>query len=277
MERLLRTRYMNHLLRMLPPFFERNRTGDLMAKATNDLRSVAATAGFGMLVMTDSTIYLIVVLFAMGFIVSWKLTLAAILPMPIIAIGMVIYGRAIHKRYTLAQDAFGDMNDQVLESVAGVRVIRAYVQERADQQRFQDITDDVYRKNLAVAKVDALFEPTINFSIGLSYVIGLAYGVPRVPKSNHARRSRIVQYVPRDDDLADVCDRGIDQYHAAGNASLDRVNETLKTPPDVADVADPVDVKVPDTIQFKDVTFRYPTSTIENLQNISFTLQKGRR
>ncbi|SEK30702.1 ATP-binding cassette, subfamily B [Paenibacillus sp. cl141a] len=275
-ERLLRTRYMNHLLRMLPPFFERNRTGDLMAKATNDLRSVAATAGFGMLVMTDSTIYLIVVLFAMGFIVSWKLTLAAILPMPIIAIGMVIYGRAIHKRYTLAQDAFGDMNDQVLESVAGVRVIRAYVQERADQQRFQDITDDVYRKNLAVAKVDALFEPTINFSIGLSYVIGLAYGVYLVFQ-NQITLGDLVSFnmylgmmiwpMFAIGELINIMQRG--------NASLDRVNETLKTPPDVADVADPVNVKVPDTIQFKDVTFRYPTSTIKNLQNISFTLQKG--
>ena len=62
-----------------------------------------------------------------------------------------------------------------------------------------------------------------------------------------------------------------------GNASLDRVNETLKTPPDVTDAANPVDVKVPDTIQFKDVTFRYPTSTIDNLKNINFTLEKVRR
>ncbi|WP_339293540.1 ABC transporter transmembrane domain-containing protein [Paenibacillus sp. FSL W8-0187] len=275
-ERLLRTRYMNHLLRMLPPFFERNRTGDLMAKATNDLRSVAATTGFGMLVMTDSTIYLIVVLFAMGFIVSWKLTLAAILPMPIIAIGMVIYGRAIHKRYTLAQDAFGDMNDQVLESVAGVRVVRAYVQERADQQRFQDITDDVYRKNLAVAKVDALFEPTINFSIGLSYVIGLAYGVYLVFQ-NQITLGDLVSFnmylgmmiwpMFAIGELINIMQRG--------NASLDRVNETLKTPPDVTDAANPVEVEVPDTIQFKDVTFRYPTSTIDNLKHINFTLQKG--
>lgn len=182
-ERILRSRYMNHLLRMTPPFFERNRTGDLMARATNDLRAVANTAGFGMLVMTDSTAYLSVVLLAMGFLISWKLTLAAILPLPFIALAMKIYGKVIHERYTAAQDAFGDMNDQVLESVAGVRVIRAYVQERSDEKRFQQITDDVYRKNMHVAKLDALFEPTIRLCVGLSYIIGLAFGVYLVFKN----------------------------------------------------------------------------------------------
>lgn len=275
-ERLLRTRYMNHLLGMLPPFFERNRTGDLMAKATNDLRSVAATAGFGMLVMTDSSVFLFTVLFAMGFLVSWKLTLAAILPMPIIAIGMVIYGRAIHKRYTLAQDAFGVMNDQVLESVAGVRVVRAYVQERADQKRFQEITDDVYRKNLAVAKVDALFEPTINFSVGLSYVIGLSYGVYLVFQ-NQITLGDLVAFnmylgmmiwpMFAIGELINIMQRG--------GASLDRVNETLNTPSDITDPEHPQAPSVPNSIAFQNVTFRYPTSSVDNLKNISFTLNKG--
>lgn len=275
-ERLLRTRYMNHLLRMLPPFFEKNRTGDLMAKATNDLRSVAATAGFGMLVMTDSTVYLFVILLAMGFLVSWKLTLAAILPLPIIAVGMVIYGKAIHKRYTAAQDAFGVMNDQVLESVAGIRVVRAYVQEREDERRFKEITDDVYRKNLAVAKVDALFEPTINFSIGLSYVIGLAYGVYMVFQ-NQITLGDLVSFnmylgmmiwpMFAIGELINIMQRG--------SASLDRVNDTLMVAPDVEDPAEPAAVAVPETIEFKHVTFRYPTSGIDNLNNINLTLRRG--
>ncbi|NMO96261.1 ABC transporter ATP-binding protein [Paenibacillus lemnae] len=275
-ERLLRTRYMNHLLRMMPPFFEKNRTGDLMAKATNDLRSVANTAGFGMLVMTDSTFFLFVILFAMGFIVSWKLTLAAILPLPIIAVGMVIYGKAIHKRYTAAQDAFGDMNDQVLESVAGVRVIRAYVQEREDQRKFQQITDDVYRKNLTVAKVDALFEPTINFSIGLSYVIGLSYGVYMVFQ-NQITLGNLVSFnmylgmmiwpMFAIGELINIMQRG--------NASLDRVNSTLSVKPDVPEPQHPVDVQIPESIQFDHLSFRYPSSNTDNLKDISLTLSRG--
>lgn len=275
-ERLLRTRFMNHLLRMTPPFFERNRTGDLMARATNDLRSVASTAGFGMLTLTDSTVYLSVVLVAMGTLISWKLTLAAILPLPFIALAMSIYGKAVHERYTLAQDAFGDMNDQVLESVAGIRVIRAYVQERMDERRFADITDDVFRKNLAVARMDALFEPTIRLCVGLSYVIGLGYGIYLV-FHNDITLGELVSFnmylgmmiwpMFAIGELINIMQRG--------SASLDRVNETLDVQPDVQDAAQPVPVDRLESIRMKDVTFRYPTSTIDNLSHVSLDLKRG--
>lgn len=275
-ERLLRTRFMNHLLRMTPPFFERNRTGDLMARATNDLRSVASTAGFGMLTLTDSTVYLSVVLVAMGTLISWKLTLAAILPLPFIALAMSIYGKAVHERYTLAQDAFGDMNDQVLESVAGIRVIRAYVQERMDEKRFADITDNVFRKNLAVARMDALFEPTIRLCVGLSYVIGLGYGIYLV-FHNDITLGELVSFnmylgmmiwpMFAIGELINIMQRG--------SASLDRVNETLDVQPDVQDAAQPVPVDRLESIRMKDVTFRYPTSTIDNLSHVSLDLKRG--
>ncbi len=275
-ERLLRTRFMAHLLRMTPPFFERSRTGDLMARATNDLRSVAQTVGFGMLTLTDSTIYLLTVLLAMGFLISWKLTLAAILPLPFIALSMAIYGKVIHSRYTLAQDAFGDMNDQVLESVAGVRVIRAYVQERQDEKRFQDITNDVYRKNLAVAMVDGLFEPTIRLFVGLSYIIGLGYGIYLV-FNNELTLGNLVSFniylgmmiwpMFAIGELINIMQRG--------NASLDRVNETLAVKPDVEDIDEPFPIKRPDRIEFENVVFRYPTSTVDNLQQVSFRIKAG--
>ncbi|AET60469.1 ABC transporter ATP-binding protein [Paenibacillus terrae] len=275
-ERLLRTRFMNHLLRMTPPFFERNRTGDLMARATNDLRSVASTAGFGMLTLTDSTVYLSVVLVAMGTLISWKLTLAAVLPLPFIALAMSIYGKAVHERYTLAQDAFGDMNDQVLESVAGIRVIRAYVQERMDEKRFADITDDVFRKNLAVARMDALFEPTIRLCVGLSYVIGLGYGIYLV-FHNDITLGELVSFnmylgmmiwpMFAIGELINIMQRG--------SASLDRVNETLNVDPDVQDAAHPVSVYHPESITMKDVTFRYPTSSIDNLSHVNLELKRG--
>ncbi|WP_178021912.1 ABC transporter ATP-binding protein [uncultured Paenibacillus sp.] len=275
-ERLLRTRFMSHLLRMTPPFFERSRTGDLMARATNDLRSVATTVGFGMLTLTDSTAYLTVIFVAMSTLISWKLTLAAIIPLPFIALAMKIYGKIIHERYTLAQDAFGDMNDQVLESVAGVRVIRAYVQERHDEQRFADITEDVYKKNLAVAKVDAYFEPTIRLCVGLSYAIGLTYGIYLV-FHNELTLGDLVSFnmylgmmiwpMFAIGELINVMQRG--------GASLDRVNETLNVKPDVEDVPNPTPVETPETIEFKDVTFRYPTSTIHNLEHIDLTIKRG--
>ncbi|MNZ54195.1 putative multidrug resistance ABC transporter ATP-binding/permease protein YheI [compost metagenome] len=189
---------------------------------------------------------------------------------------MKIYGKIIHERYTLAQDAFGDMNDQVLESVAGVRVIRAYVQERNDEQQFTDITNDVYAKNLAVAKVDAFFEPTIRLCVGLSYAIGLTYGIYLV-FHNELTLGDLVAFnmylgmmiwpMFAIGELINIMQRG--------GASLDRVNETLNVVPDVQDAANPTVVDRPDTIEFKDVTFRYPTSTINNLEHIDLSIRRG--
>lgn len=189
---------------------------------------------------------------------------------------MSIYGKAVHERYTLAQDAFGDMNDQVLESVAGIRVIRAYVQERMDEKRFADITDDVFRKNLAVARMDALFEPTIRLCVGLSYVIGLGYGIYLV-FHNDITLGELVSFnmylgmmiwpMFAIGELINIMQRG--------SASLDRVNETLDVQPDVQDAAQPVPVDRLESIRMKDVTFRYPTSTIDNLSHVSLELKRG--
>ncbi|WP_028596005.1 ABC transporter ATP-binding protein [Paenibacillus assamensis] len=275
-ERKLRSRFMRHLLKMTPTFFEKNRTGDLMAKATNDMRSVSQTTGYGMLLITDSTVFLLTVLVAMSVLIHWKLTLAALLPLPIIAVAMKVFGKMIHERYTTAQDAFGVMNDQVLESVGGVRVLRAYVQERNDETRFRDITQDVYKKNVAVAKVDALFDPTIRFAIGLSYMIGLGYGAYLIIHNEltigellvfNMYLGMLIWPMFAIGDLINVMQRG--------NASLDRINETLYYKPDVADAASTQEVSVPEKFEWKQYQFRYPSSTVNNLEEVTLTLLKG--
>ncbi|WP_088548836.1 ABC transporter ATP-binding protein [Paenibacillus aquistagni] len=275
-ERKLRSKYMSHLLKMTPPFYEKYRTGDLMARATNDLRSVSETAGYGMLLITDSTVFLLVVLVAMISLISWKLTLAALLPLPIIALAMKVFGKMIHERYTIAQDAFGTMNDQVLESVGGVRVIRAYVQEQHDEKRFRDIVQDVFKKNVDVAKVDAMFDPTIRFSIGLSYLIGLGYGAYLIIHNEisigdlvafNMYLGMLIWPMFAIGDLINIMQRG--------NASLDRVNETLDYEPDVQDAKSPVNIQVPETLTWRNYQFRYPTSTVDNLIDINLTLRKG--
>lgn len=275
-ERKLRSKYMGHLLKMTPPFYEKFRTGDLMARATNDLRSVSETAGYGMLLITDSTVFLLVVLVAMISLISWKLTLAALLPLPIIALAMKVFGKMIHERYTIAQDAFGAMNDQVLESVGGVRVIRAYVQEQHDEKRFRDIVQDVYKKNVDVAKVDAMFDPTIRFCIGLSYMIGLGYGAYLIIHNEisigdlvafNMYLGMLIWPMFAIGDLINIMQRG--------NASLDRVNETLNYEPDVKDGKESLPIDLPETLTWKNYQFRYPTSTVDNLIHINLTLQKG--
>jgi ATP-binding cassette subfamily B protein len=276
LERLLRSRLMRHFLRMTPTFYERNRTGDLMARSTNDLGAVAQTAGFGILTLIDSTLFMITILIVMAGLISVKLTLAALLPLPLMALAMKHYGKKIHERFMDAQDAFGDLNDQVLESVSGVRVIRAFVQEEASRERFSAKTNEVLGKNIAVARIDALFEPTMKVLVGTSYLIGLCYGGYLV-FHNEITLGELVSFnvflgmliwpMFAIGELINIMQRG--------NASLDRVNETLGYKPDVEDATAPIHVEEPSSLQFRDVTFRYPSSAVNNLIGVSFKLRQG--
>ncbi|MEB1808180.1 MAG: ATP-binding cassette domain-containing protein [Bacillaceae bacterium] len=275
-ERIMRTRFMAHLLKMTPTFYEKNRTGDLMARATNDLKAISMTAGFGILTLVDSTIFMIIIIGVMGFTISWQLTLAALLPLPFMALAIYYFGKLIHQRFTIAQDSFGNLNDNVLESVSGVRVIRAYVQEKADEKRFNEMTEDVYNKNIAVAKIDALFEPTVKILVGISYVIGLGYGAYLVFHqtitlgeliSFNVYLGMLIWPMFAIGELINVLQRG--------NASLDRVNETLDYEADVQDDAEPTEIKVPGTISFSHYSFRYPSSATDNLKDISLLVDRG--
>ncbi|MEC2183308.1 multidrug ABC transporter ATP-binding protein BmrC [Bacillus spizizenii] len=276
MEKILRTKLMGHLLAMSPPFYEKNRTGDLMARGTNDLQAVSLTTGFGILTLVDSTMFMMTIFLTMGFLISWKLTFAAIIPLPIMAIAISLYGSKIHERFTEAQNAFGALNDRVLESVSGVRVIRAYVQETNDVRRFNEMTADVYQKNMKVAFIDSLFEPTVKLLVGASYLIGLGYGAFLVFR-NELTLGELVSFnvylgmmiwpMFAIGELINVMQRG--------NASLDRVNDTLSYQPDVMDPEQPVELKEPGDIVFSHVSFTYPSSTSGNIQDISFMVRKG--
>ncbi|MBB2479095.1 ATP-binding cassette domain-containing protein [Bacillus sp. APMAM] len=276
LERKLRSRLMGHFFKMTPAFYERNRTGDLMARATNDLKAISVTAGFGILTLTDSTIFMSTILLTMGILVSWKLTFAAILPFPIMAVLITIYGKKIHERFIKAQDSFGDLNDRVLESVAGVRVIRAYVQERADEKLFSDMTEDVFKKNMDVVKIDSLFDPTIKILTGVSYLIGLGYGAYLVFHqqitlgdlvSFNVYLGMMIWPMFAIGELMNLMKRG--------SASLDRVEETLNQKEDVLNPEVPSLVDTPENIQFEQYTFQYPSSNTPNLSNLRLSFERG--
>ena len=275
-ERQLRSSLMGHFLKMTPTFFEKNRTGDLMARATNDLRAISETAGFGILTLVDSTLYMATIIVAMGVLVSWELTLFALIPLPILAIIVQVLGKKIHVRYMAAQDAFGDMNDSVLESVGGVRVVRAYVQERASEKDFADMTDDVYEKNMAVERIDALFAPVTKVLTTISYMIGLGYGAFLVAEGTmtlgdlvafNVYLGMIVWPMFAIGELINTLQRG--------NASLDRVNETLDYKEDVVDPKHPKFTEKPEHIGFRNFNFTYPQSSSINLQGINLSMNSG--
>lgn len=275
-ERMLRSHLMRHFLKMTPAFYEKNRTGDLMARATKDLKDLGLTAGFGILTLIDSTVWMITLVIVMSTLISWKLTLAAVLPLPILAYSMQFLGKRIHQRFKKAQQAFGEMNNGVLETVSGTRVIRAFVQERAAESKFGQVTDDVLHKNIEVAKTHALFEPIIKIVVGLSYLTGLGYGAYLVFQNELTIGSLVtfnlllgmlIWPMFAIGELINIMQRG--------NASLDRVNETLGWQADIEDTKDVVRIAKAEDIVFSELSFRYPSSEKDNLSRLNIKLERG--
>ncbi|NWO13397.1 ABC transporter transmembrane domain-containing protein [Virgibacillus sp.] len=276
LEKWMRSKLMQHFLSMTPIFFSKYRTGDLMARSTNDLKAISLTAGFGVLTLVDSSIFMLMIIAMMGFTISWKLTLVALIPLPIMAIVMNKYGAVIHKRFSTAQAAFGEMNNEVLESIRGVRVIRAFVQEKYDAKRFEQRTKDVYEKNIAVAKIDALFEPTMKILVGLSYTIGLGYGALLVFENVltlgdlvtfNVYLGMLIWSMFAVGELINVLQRG--------NASLDRINHILNYQADVTESDVPVHVEKVTSITFDHVSFAYPNTDKNQLEQVSFQIKQG--
>ncbi len=276
LEKKMRSRLMTHFLKMTPTFFGKHKTGDLMARSTNDLKAIALTAGFGILTLVDSTTFMLMLIAVMGFTISWKLTLAALIPLPLMAIIMNKYGAVIHARFMKAQTAFGDMNNEVLESIRGVRVLRAFVQERQDAKRFHTMTEDVYNKNMDVARIDALFDPTMKILVGTSYTIGLGYGAMLV-FDNVITLGDLVTFnvylgmliwpMFAVGELINILQRG--------NASIDRVYEILRYKPDIHRPDHPIRVSEVETISFNDVYFSYPFTQRNQLEISKLEIHKG--
>jgi ATP-binding cassette, subfamily B, multidrug efflux pump len=276
LEKVLRRRLMHQFLRMTPSFYEKNRTGDLMARATNDLNAVSLTAGFGIMTLIDSTFYLIAIIIAMGVFVSWKLTLLAMIPIPIMAYIMQIIGKVVHERFMTAQDAFGGLNDDVLESVAGVRVVRAYVQEDADMKHFADHSEEVFKKNMDVVKVNALFMPLTKIGTSICYIVAFGYGAVLVSNGELSVGQLVTFTVYLGLAIWPMFAIGeLINTLQQGNASLDRVHETLDTVDAVLNAEQTKSVDNPTTIGFDEFTFQYPLSQVTNLKQINLHVPKG--
>lgn len=274
LETLMRRKLMQKFLSMSPTFFERNRTGDLMAKSTNDLNQIRNTAGIGILTLVDSTTFMATIILTMIITVSWKLTLAALIPLPLLAILEIELGKRIHKRYMVSQKSFGDMNDSVLESIEGVRVTRAYVQEDKLNKDFKTMTTNVVEKFMNVEKMDAYFQPITIIVTAASQAIGIGFGAYLVNTGEMTIGGLISFTVYLNMLVWPMFSVGIlINIMQRGNASLDRVYETLNEKETVEDVNSP-DVPSHDVLM-KSVKFSYPSSETINLNNVNINLSKG--
>ncbi|EIF4201672.1 SmdA family multidrug ABC transporter permease/ATP-binding protein [Shigella flexneri] len=172
----LREDYYRQLSRQHPEFYLRHRTGDLMARATNDVDRVVFAAGEGGLTLVDSLVMGCAVLIMMSTQISWQLTLFALLPMPVMAIMIKRNGDALHERFKLAQAAFSSLNDRTQESLTSIRMIKAFGLEDRQSALFAADAEDTGKKNMRVARIDARFDPTIYIAIGMANLLAIGGG-----------------------------------------------------------------------------------------------------
>lgn len=172
----LRNDLFEHLTKLSMRYFNEHKTGDLMAHFTSDINAIRMSIGPAVITSFDAVIMTVMVIVKMIVFVDLKLTLLACVPMVFILLGGISYGKGIERRFTAKQKAFSDMTDQVQESISGVRVIKAFVQEQNQIIEFAIANRNNKDKNLRVVKLQAIVMPLLDFMIGLSSVAAILYG-----------------------------------------------------------------------------------------------------
>mgnify|MGYP000136394946 CR=1 FL=1 len=172
----MRNDMFSHLEGMSVEYYNEHKTGDLMSRFINDLNSIRSAIGMAVISAFDATVMAVMVICQMIFYVDLKLTLLAIIPMIFIFAGEFYYGAIMKKRFNEKQEALSDLTDMVQESFSGVRVIKAFVQERAELKAFLKYNDRSRDKNMGVAKLQAIVMPLLDVIIGASSLITLLYG-----------------------------------------------------------------------------------------------------
>lgn len=174
--RLLRFRLFQHFTKMSPSFYQKYRTGDLMAHATNDINSVVMVAGGGVMSAVDASITALVTLGTMVLLISPKLSFIAILPFPFMAYAVNKLGDKNYESFKEAQESFSDLNSKVQENASGVRVTKSFGYGNDEIESFKEINKKVFIKNIIASKYNALFNPMVLVFIGLSYTLTLIFG-----------------------------------------------------------------------------------------------------
>jgi ATP-binding cassette, subfamily B, multidrug efflux pump len=171
----LRNQLFAHLVTLSSDFYARYRTGDIMARSTNDLNAVRMMLGPGIMYWTE-TMFTAVISVAVMMSVDWKLTLVCLIPAPLVSVAVMLFGKRIHDRFEVIQRMFSDISSRVQENLSGVRVIRAYAQEKPELHKFEVLNQEYVAENIRLAKLSALFMPLLQGLISLSFLMVLLAG-----------------------------------------------------------------------------------------------------
>ena len=278
LEYWLRNRLFSHLELMSPNFFNNHKTGDLMAHATNDINAVRMAFGHGIVMMTDAIFLTSATIIIMVATIDIRLTAAALLPLPVIAAIMIFFGKMVQNRFTNVQEAFSSLNDMVQESISGIRVIKSFVQEKSETEKFSTYNDGYVKRNMELIKVWGLMFPMVAFIGSLSFLLALYLGGMLVI-DDELSLGQFVAFVSYLGLLTwpmmaigwviNILQRGI--------ASMKRINEILDTSPEISDGEKVLDIHgYKPSIQFRNLSFTYPGAEAPALSDINLFIEEGK-
>ena len=277
-ERDLRGDLFAHLETLGMAWYNEHGTGDLMAHFTNDLRAVQMLVGMTVIIAFDATVLLVTVLINMIRYVDLRLTLVAVIPLIVIIFGDIWFGKRMHKRFLARQEAFSKLTDQAQEAVSGIRVIKAFVQERKELEAFARANANSRDKNLGVVRLIALVMPMLNLVTGMSLLLTLVYGgslaiygqitVGQFVTFNGYVLMLVWPMIAVGESVSHI---------SQGLASLRRIRTILEEEPEIRDTGDPKVTGLKGEVVFDRLTFRYPGMPEGHpaLQGISVTVRAG--
>lgn len=277
-EKALRDRLFIHLQTLSSSYFSHTKVGDLMAHATNDIDAVRMSLSLGVVFLMDTIILGVLTIFFMIFIHP-KLTLFAILPMPLITLITLLFSRSIHHRFEILQKTFASLTERVREAIAGIRVIKAYVLEERETEKLSHLSQDYIQKNLNVTKVWGMFFPVILFFSNLSMAIVLYLG----------GKLTIFQSISTGDFVAFMSYLGLLAWPMMalgwainviqrGSASMDRLNRIFEETPEISDSSDVIRLgPLKGRIEMRGLTFSPGNEGNPLLQDIHLTVEEGER
>lgn len=280
LELQLRSKLFRHFMEMDRTFYQRHRTGDLMAHATNDVSAIQEVAGEGVLTLVDSLLMSVSTMIAMIIFVDWRLTIVALIPLPFLAWGAWKLGDQLYDAFDESQAAFSRLNNKTQESVSGIKVLKTFGQGKEDTQAFNDMIANTIKINKRVFKWDSLFDPLGTLLIGLTYTITIIYGGLLV--SNRALTiGQLVSFIAYIGNMVwpmfaigylfNILERG--------SASYDRVEKLLDEKPAITDQNADQSIHAQDIdgdLKYEVKSFAYPDEPqTPVLHNIDFTLKTG--
>jgi len=277
LEAKIRDKYFSHLQKLSVNYFNYHKTGELMALATNDLNAVREMFGFGVVMFFDSLFMGIISLFFL-FSINVKLTLYLALILPLITFSMSFFGRITHQRFKDVQESFAKLTDKAEETVAGIRVVKAYVQEEGELKNFLNKAKDLLEKNIRLVRVWGFMYPSIEFLAGLCVLIIFYFGGMAVFSGDitlgdfiafNGYIGLLIWPMMAIGQVVNTLQRG--------RASLERINEVLDEIPEIRDSKDSIyKEKIIGEIKFEHVYFKYHGSNRWVLEDINFEVYPGK-